>query len=159
MYRTTLAQASQREREPGARAPAIADAATVMRRAYAWVLEEGAPEGGVDEPRGTAPARARESGAPGRIRKERMREGDRVARAHPQPAPARHVVEGPRDDSQAHGVELLQKRGDIPRQRAVDERLEQNRLGAVLTLVHPDQLAQDRVGVLRAWPPALDATD
>jgi len=88
-----------------------------------------------------------------------VRESHRVARPHAQLAAARQIVEGPRDDPQTHGIELLQKRGDVAWQRAVDEGLQKNGLGAVLALVHRNELAKHCVGALAAGSPALDATD
>ena len=86
-----------------------------------------------------------------------MRQSHCVSRPHAQLAAARQIVEGARDDPQTHGIQLLQKRCDVPGQRAVDEGLQKNGLGAVLALVHCDQLAEHRVGALAAGSPALDA--
>jgi len=100
-----------------------------------------------------------EGGPPGRIRKERVREGDGVARTHPQPSASREVVDRPRDDRQANAIELAKQGGDVARQSAIDEGLEEDGLRAVFPLVHRDELSQDGVGALSAWPPSLDPAD
>jgi len=80
-----------------------------------------------------------------------MGQSDRVAAPHTHPAASRQIVQRARDYSQTHRVELLQKRGDISWQRAVDERFQKDGLSAVLALVHRDQLAEHGVGALAAW--------
>jgi hypothetical protein len=88
-----------------------------------------------------------------------MREGDRVARPHPQAAPAAEVVDRPGDDPEPNEVELAEKRRHISRERAVDERLEQHGLGAVLALVHRDELGEDGIRAFSAGAPSLDPAD
>jgi hypothetical protein len=88
-----------------------------------------------------------------------MREGDRIARSNPQPASSGEIVDGPGNDREPHAVELAQERGDIARQRPIHERLEQNGFGAVLALMHRDELAEDGIRAFSARPPSLDAAD
>jgi len=86
-------------------------------------------------------------------------ERDRVARTHADPAAAGHVIDRPGDDPEPHAVELAEERGDLARERPVHERLEQNGFGAVLTLVHGDELAEDRIRAFPPGSPSLDAAD
>jgi hypothetical protein len=123
------------------------------------LLKESAPKGGVDEPRSAPPAWAGERCAPGWIRKERVGERDRVARADPEAAATAEVVDRPRDYPEAHAVQFAQEGRDLARQRSVHERLEEDGFGAVLTLVHRDELAEYRVRGLTAGAPPLDAAD
>jgi hypothetical protein len=88
-----------------------------------------------------------------------VREGDRVARAHPDAASAAQLVDRPRDDPKPHAVELAEERGDLARQRTIHKGLEQDGFGAVLALVHGDQLAEDRIRAFAAWTPSLDPAD
>ena len=88
-----------------------------------------------------------------------MREGDRVARTHADPAAAGEVIDRPRDDSKTHAVELTEERRDLARQRPVHQRLEQDGLGAILALVHRDELSEDRIRTFSAGPPSLDPAD
>src|SRR5438477_6356375 len=123
------------------------------------LLEQGAPKGGVDEPWGAPASRAGERRRPGGIRKECVRERDRVARTHPEPAPPGEIVHRPRDSRETNAVELAKQRGDVARQSAVDERLEQHRFGPVLAFVHRDELSEDRISAFTPWPPSLDPSD
>ena len=88
-----------------------------------------------------------------------MGERDRVSRSHAQLAAAPEVVQRPADDPEPHHVELSEKRGDVLRQRTVNERFEKDRLSSVLALVHRDELGEHGVRTLSTWPPAFDATD
>ena len=88
-----------------------------------------------------------------------MRERDGVGRAHAQRTAAREVVQRARDDPEADRVELAEKRGHAAWQCPVDERLEEDRFGAVLPLVHRDELSEHGVGRLTARTPSLDAPD
>ena len=88
-----------------------------------------------------------------------MRERDGVGRAHAQRTAAREVVQRARDDPEAVRVELAEKRGHAAWQCPVDERLEEDRFGAVLPLVHRDELSEHGVGRLTARTPSLDAPD
>ena len=75
-----------------------------------------------------------------------MRKRDRIACAHAKIALPAEVVERSRDDLEADPVQLAKQRCNMARERSVDEGLEEDRLGAVLALVHRDQLAEDDVG-------------
>jgi hypothetical protein len=88
-----------------------------------------------------------------------VRERDRVTRPHSEAATAGELVDRPRDDPKPHPVKLAEKRGDLARQSAIDERLEQDGLGAVLALVHRDELGEDGIRALAARSPALDPPD
>jgi hypothetical protein len=88
-----------------------------------------------------------------------MREGDGVGRSHPEATPSREVVDRPRDDRQANAIELAKQGGDLARQGAIDEGLEEDGLRAVFPLVHRDELPQYSVGAFSAWPPSLDTAD
>ena len=88
-----------------------------------------------------------------------MGERDRVARADAKAATTREVVDRPRDDPEAHSVELAKQCGDLARERSVHERLEEDRFRSVLALVHCDQLGEDGVGALSARTPSLDPSD
>ena len=88
-----------------------------------------------------------------------MRERDRVGSANAQRAAAREVVHRPRDEREPHVVEIPQRRSDDPRQRAVDERLEQHRFQPVLAVMQRDQLVENGLGRLRPGTPALDPRD
>src|SRR5919198_4135043 len=156
MATLSQAMAAARDSPDGA---AWRTAAPSMPQAYARVLEQSRPQRRVDEPRCAAPARAGEGGAPGRIRKERVRQRDRVARPHAQAAAPRELVDRPGDDPKAYAVELAEERRDLARERAVDERLQEDGLGAVLALVHRDELTEDSIRGLPAWPPTLDSAD
>src|SRR5437867_578599 len=123
------------------------------------VLKQGASERGVDEPRSPAPPGTCERRPPGRIRKERVGERDRVTRTHAQATPSSEVVDRPRDDSKPHTVELAEERRDLARQRSVHEGLEEDRLRPILALVHRDELAEDGIRALTARTPPLDTAD
>ena len=88
-----------------------------------------------------------------------MSERYRVARADPKAAAAREFVDRPRDDPESDAVELAEQRRDLPRERPVDERLEEDRFGPVFALVHRDELSEHGVGVLTSWAPSLDPSD
>jgi hypothetical protein len=88
-----------------------------------------------------------------------VRESDRIARTYAQATAPREIVDRPRDDPETHAIELAKQRRDLPRQRAVDERLQENGLGAVLTLVHGDELPENGIGAFAAGSPTLDAAD
>jgi hypothetical protein len=122
-------------------------------------LQQCAPKSGVDEPRSASASWTGERRPPRRIGEERMREGDGVARSHPEPAPSREVVDRSSDDREANAIELAEQRGDVARQCAIHERLEEYRFRAVLTLVHRDELAKNGIGALSARPPSLDPAD
>src|SRR5439155_17861170 len=100
------------------------------------VLEQSASKSGVDEARSAAASGTGQRGPPGRIRKERVSERDRVARANAKAPFAGEVVDRPRDDPKSDAVQLAEKRGDLARQRSVHEGLEKDRFRAVLALVH-----------------------
>src|ERR671924_1250596 len=94
-------------------------------------LEQGAPERGVDEPRRAPAAWAGHSRSPGRIRKERVRERDRIRGAKAQRALPTELVQGPRNDREPDRVELFQETGNGAWKRSIDERLEQDRFSTV----------------------------
>jgi hypothetical protein len=85
--------------------------------------------------------------------------GDCVARSHPQATASRKVVDRPRDDRQANAIELAKQSGDVAREGAIDEGLEEDGLRAVFPLVHRDELPQYGIGAFSAWPPSLDTAD
>ena len=88
-----------------------------------------------------------------------MRERDGVAWSDPEPAVPREVIDRSCDDREPHAVELAQERRNLPGQRSVNECLEQDGLGAVLALVHGDELAEDRIRALTSRAPSLDTAD
>jgi hypothetical protein len=88
-----------------------------------------------------------------------VREGDGVARTDPNAAAAAQVVDRPRNDPEPNAVELAKERRDLTRQGAVDQRFEKDGFGAVLALVHRDELAEDGISVLSTRPPSFDAAD
>jgi hypothetical protein len=88
-----------------------------------------------------------------------VRERDRVGSTNAQRATAREVVHRPADESKAHVVQIPQWRRDDPRQRAVDERLEQHRLKTVFAIMQRDHLVEDGLRRLRSGPPALHTRD
>jgi hypothetical protein len=86
-------------------------------------------------------------------------ERDGVARTDPEAAATGEVVDRPRDDPETHAVKLAEERGDLTGQRSVNERLEEDRFGAVLALMHRDELAEHRIRVFSARSPSLDTAD
>jgi hypothetical protein len=88
-----------------------------------------------------------------------MGERDGVARANPKTAATSQLVDRPRDDPEANAVELAEERSDLAGQRAVHERLEEDRFGSVLTFVHRDEFGEDGIRALTARTPTLDASD
>ena len=88
-----------------------------------------------------------------------MRERDGVAWSDPEPAVPREVIDRSCDDREPYAVELAKERRDLAGQRSVNECLEQDGLGAVLALVHGDELAEDRIRALTSRAPSLDTAD
>lgn len=88
-----------------------------------------------------------------------MGKGDGIARANAKPAATGEVVDRARDDAEADSVQLAEKRGDLARKRTVHERLEEDRFGSVLALVHGDELGEHGVRALTARPPSFDPSD
>jgi hypothetical protein len=88
-----------------------------------------------------------------------MGERDGVARTDAKAASTCEVVDRPGDDPEAHSVQLAEKGRDLAWERAVHERLEEDRFRSVLTLVHRDELGEDGIGALSARAPSLDPSD
>ena len=88
-----------------------------------------------------------------------MSERDGVARADSQAAATTKVVDRPRDDPEAHAIELAKERRDLARQRPVHQRLKENGLGSIFAFVHRDELGEHRIRGLTARAPSLDTTD
>jgi hypothetical protein len=88
-----------------------------------------------------------------------MGEGNSVARPDAKAAATRKVVDRPRDDPEAHSVQLAKKRSDLARERAVNERLEKDRFRTILALVHRDELGEYGIRALSARAPSLDPSD
>ena len=88
-----------------------------------------------------------------------MGERDGVARPHAETTATTEVVDRPRNDAEAHSVELAEQSSDLARERAVHERLEEYRFRSVLALVHCDELGEHGVGRLTARAPSFDTSD
>lgn len=88
-----------------------------------------------------------------------MGERDGVARPYAKTAATGEVVDRPRDDPEAHSVQLSEERSDLARKRPIDERLEEDRFRSVLTLVHRDELGEYGIGGLTARAPSFDPSD
>ena len=88
-----------------------------------------------------------------------MGERDGVAWSDSETAVPREVIHRVRDDREAYAVELAEERRDLTGQRTVNERLQEHGFGAVLALVHGDELAKDRIRALSARAPSLDPAD
>ena len=88
-----------------------------------------------------------------------MGERDGVARAHAKAASTGEVVDRPRDDPEAHAVQLAEEGRDLAGQCSIHERLEKDGLGPILALVHRDELGEHRIRCLSARAPSLDPTD
>jgi hypothetical protein len=86
-------------------------------------------------------------------------ERDGIAGPDAKAASTCEVVDRPRDDAETHSVQLAEKGGDLSWERAVDERLEEDRFRSVLTLVHRDELGEHGIGALSARAPSLDPSD
>jgi hypothetical protein len=86
-------------------------------------------------------------------------ERDGIARPDAKASSTCEVVDRPRDDPEAHAVELAEERSDLSWERPVHERLEEDRFRSVLALVHRDELGEHGIGALSARAPSLDPSD